>query len=581
MDDLESRILSEVSLEEPWALIEAFSRMHRWQPEDVNKGVDFLVGRLEKLGIPVTVHEPVLHLSVPLEAEVRVAGQTFRAKPPGYSRAVPDGFEGELTYLRAAPKNIRSYSKRIEDLFGDAVKSVEDAKAKVRGKIVVTESFANPANTQLFEEWGACGIIAVNPGANIHWGICTTVWGTPDLDDLPRRPSIPVVAVNNPDGQKIIELAKKGESGTIVSDLREGWFMQKLPVVDIPGAEQPEKFVLLHGHLDSWEVGVGDNATGNAAKLELARVLWNNRDKLKRSVRIAWWPGHSTGRYAGSTWFSDAFAIDLDENCVAQINCDSPGCRWATSYHKTTVMAETEALALKAIADVGGRHGKGNRPHQAGDYSFNNIGISSYFMLSSTMPDDLRAEKNYYAVSGCGGNIGWHTEDDTLEIADKDILMTDMKIYLLAVWRNANADILPYDWRATAAEFLATIDTYRKAAGDRFDLTPSHQAASELAGALDGFYGAIEKNAIDAGEANDAITELARILVPVNFVRTPRFRHDPAYTTPRLPTIATAEELDDFDDYQIGFARTQLMRGQNRLIAALREAKRRVERATA
>ena len=66
--------------------------------------------------------------------------------------------------------------------------------------------------------------------------------------------------------------------------------------------------MLVHGHYDSWDVGVGDNATGDATLLEIARVLWKNREKLKRSVRIAWWPGHSTGRYAGSTWFADTFA---------------------------------------------------------------------------------------------------------------------------------------------------------------------------------------------------------------------------------------------------------------------------------
>ena len=37
-------------------------------------------------------------------------------------------------------------------------------------------------------------------------------------------------------------------------------------------------------------------------------------------------------RYAGSAWFADAFALDLDENCVAQVNCDSPGRRWADVY---------------------------------------------------------------------------------------------------------------------------------------------------------------------------------------------------------------------------------------------------------
>jgi len=147
-------------------------------------------------------------------------------------------------------------------------------------------------------------------------------------------------------------------------------------------------------------------------------------------VKLAWWPGHSTGRYAGSTWFCDRFAIDLDENCVAQINCDSPGCRWATSYHETRAFTESADIAAQAIRDViPDAVVKTMRPPQAGDYSFNNIGLPSFLMLSSTMPQALREEKRYYDVSGCGANIAWHTENDTIEIADRDILLKDMRIY--------------------------------------------------------------------------------------------------------------------------------------------------------
>ena len=74
--------------------------------------------------------------------------------------------------------------------------------------------------------------------------------------------------------------------------------------------------------------------------------------------------------------------------------------------------------------------------------------------------------------------------------------------------------------------------------------------------------------------------ELARILVPINFTREPRFRHDPALTIPPLPTIATATELDNFDDKTLGFALTQLTRGQNRLVSALRSAARHVDLVT-
>ena len=103
-------------------------------------------------------------------------------------------------------------------------------------------------------------------------------------------------------------------------------------------------------------------------------------------------------------------------------------------------MPETEAYVQSAIKAVTGLDSHGERPHRAGDYSFNNIGISSFFMLSSTMPDDLRAEKGYYTVGGCGGNIAWHTENDLIEIADKEILLRDIKVYAQAVLGVANAD---------------------------------------------------------------------------------------------------------------------------------------------
>jgi hypothetical protein len=388
--------------------------------------------------------------------------------------------------LQANPKALRSYSRDIGTLFGGSIKSVEEVREKVGGSIVVMSGFGNPALTSLIEEWGGAGLIACNPGVDVHWGTCTTIWGSPDLVDLPRKPKIPVVAVNNPDGEALMALADEGAEATIVTEMQEGWFPQKIPVVTIPGTMEPEKFVLVHGHYDSWDVGVGDNATGDATLLELARVFWQHRDGLKRSVKIAWWPGHSTGRYAGSTWFADAFALDLDRNCLAQINCDSPGCRWATSFHHTSVFSESASVATGAIRDIMPDAAIATeRPHQAGDYSFNNIGLPSFFMLSSTMPDALRAEKNYYDVSGCGANIAWHTENDTIEIADRDNLLRDMKIYLLSVLRVANADLLPFDWISTCDEFLATIARYEVASKGLADLSASRTATDSLKSALE------------------------------------------------------------------------------------------------
>ncbi|WP_309084895.1 M28 family peptidase [Chelativorans sp.] len=571
MENIEKEILAAVSLDEPWGLVESFSTFKREHPTDVNRGMDEVVSRLRKHGVEVKVHEPSLYLSLPGQARVEADGKTFRAKPPAYSADARNGLKGQLVYVGAR------HNAMITDMFEQKIETTQELADRVRGKIVISEGFASPGLVSQFEEIGAIGVIGINPGVDIHWGICTTIWGTPDLDDLPRKPKIPAVAVNKPDGEALADIADRGGSVTIFTEMEEGWYTSKLPEVFIPGTEEPEKYVLLHGHLDSWDVGVGDNATGDATLLEIARVLWQNRDKLKRSVRICWWPGHSTGRYAGSTWFSDTFALNLEQNAVAQVNCDSPGCRWATEFINLSVMTETEGFLAQVIRDVTGKSIECERPHRAGDYSFNNIGISSYLMLSSTMTNALREEKGYYTVGGCGGNIAWHTENDTLEIADKEVLLRDIKVYLLAVLRNANAEILPFDWRATAREFAETVADYQAKAGSRFDLSLSKKAVEELSTALEGFYARVKSGQIEPKAANQVIQDLARILVPINFTRVNRFRHDPALTIPPLPSIAAAADLDRFDETTLGFAKTQLVRGQNRLVSALRQACRHIE----
>lgn len=572
MTPTEIELLDQVSINEPWALVESFATFKREHPDDVNRGMDQVTQTLRGHGVDVTVHEPELFLSLPGEARVEANGITYRAKPPAFSANAPGGLTGPLVYIPGTT------NMDEEDAFESQLEAGPEMDAKVRGKIVLTEGFASPAIISLMASCGAIGVIAVNPGVDVHWGICTTIWGIPGTSDLDRKPAIPAAAVNMQSGKALIEVAKSGGSATIFTQMEEGWFTSKLPEVVIPGTDGSDKYVLLHGHLDSWDVGVGDNATGDAAMLEIARVLWANRGKLKRTIKICWWPGHSTGRYAGSTWYSDTHALDLDANCVAQVNCDSPGCRWATEFLNVSVMSEAHDFLAQVIRDVAGKELHSERPHRAGDYSFNDIGLSSYLMLSSAMTDAHREELGYYAVGGCGMNIAWHTENDTLEIADKDILLRDIKVYLLAVLRNANATILPFDWRATAQEFQATIDDYQAQAGRAFDFSACRDAADALLADLTAFYDRAENGTVSAEAANAVIQDLARILVPLNFNRSVRFRHDPALTIPPLPALEEATKIAGRSADMQGFARTELVRGQNHVIAGLRSAQALINR---
>lgn len=578
----ESRVLEQISIDEPWALVERFSTLTRLSGEpDEAVAVQYITDRLDAFGVDYTVHRPTCLISLPGPATLRITGdggKSYTVKTPSFSPHT-NGREvtAELAYVPG------HQAGGIGELLG-AQRVMADTQ-DLRGKVVITEGMGMSARGFDLKESGAVAAIFVNPGERIHEGITTTTWGSPDLDSLGRTPPVPIITINRPDGLELIERAKQGPVVVAFSNqVTVDWRPIPVIVAEIEGSQVPEEFVLFHGHLDSWHVGVGDNATGDATLLEIARVFQANREGLARSLRIAWWSGHSHGRYAGSTWYTDAFALDLMENCVSHVNCDSPGCRWATVYDNVMWMAEAQELAQAAIKDVTGQESTGLRPLRAGDCSFNNIGIPLYFMLSSTMPADLLKEKGYYPVGGCGANIAWHTEDDTLEIADRDNLLRDIKVYAVALLRTLNAPLHPFDYRATVAELRRHVSGYAEAAGGRFDFGLALAELDALEGALDRFYAALEasppEDAASARAANAIQRALGRELISVSYSRDGRFRQDPARTSPALPDLQPATELGSLgpDDDMAHVIGIHLTRGQNRLVWACRSAKAGVDR---
>jgi hypothetical protein len=122
------------------------------------------------------------------------------------------------------------------------------------------------------------------------------------------------------------------------------------------------------------------------------------------------------------------------------------------------------------------------------------------------------------------------------------------------------------------------LDLYAKGAGDAVDFSPAYQALEMLESELKGLYDTIpslqDKPVSDPAvrAVNDAILELGRILIPINYTRHGRFRNEPAVPIPPLPDIAPALELGAAQGHQKGVLRTHVVRGLNRVAWAFESA---------
>jgi N-acetylated-alpha-linked acidic dipeptidase len=577
---LEHEAHRSITLAEPDALLARFSTLVRESGSaDERAAAAYIVDRLRALGIPVEVHEPELFLSIPGPSQLTITSpggtREVTSRPPAFSRSTGDiPVSGDIVYV---PSTFAGGTGSLFDL--PAAAESTGGADPVAGRIVLTEGFSMPGPVRAFEQRGAIAQIYMHPGPRIHEGICTTIWGAPDAQSIERKPRTPVVCISRPDGERLASEAAGGLRATIRTELNEGWMRCLLPVVEIQGHEDPDEFLLVHGHYDSWYEGIGDNATGNAALLELARVLHGLRRRLHRSVRVAWWPGHSTGRYAGSTWYADRFADEIDERCIAHLNIDSPGCAGATAYEEVMWMAEAGDLCSRAIADAASVAARGMRPLRAGDYSFNQIGPTAFFMLLSNIPQEERTRRGYYAVGGCGGNVAWHTPKDLLDVADLDVLRTDLQVYLTAILRTVNAPLYPFDYAAAIDEIAAAVEKYHAAAAGVLDLQPVLDDLGALRTEYTAWRAAAEARVLsgEAGERrrlNGTLRRLARLLVPLNYARGERFDHDPAIKFGAVPRLESATRLSAASVDERRLLTTGLLRERNKVRAMIRDARR-------
>ena len=573
LEGFEQDLYDDISADEPWALIERFAELERVSgSDDEVAAAEYITDRLDSLGVSYDRYDPNIWLSIPKEATLKTTApiqKEFDAvKTVAFSKN--GSTAGEVAHVE--PPELNEGQLALNASFDNLDEDID-------GKIVLVE--ANYLSREMIadiEAKGAKAIVGIQLHEDEpHEGIATPVWGAvPHPDEQDRVPDIIITNVSKTVGDELAELAADGLELEVSAHAPRKWAKCPVVVADIPGEADPDDddLVLLHGHYDSWWYGIADNATGDAGMLELARVFNERRDELSRDLRVTWWPAHSTGRYGGSTWFATKFALEIDDRCVAQVNMDSPGAKDATEFQDmVSWMPEGNELCRTAIDDVCGKPAQENRLHRAGDASFNNIGVTGLFMLSSNIPADVREARGYHPVGGCGGNSNaWHLSTDTLDKADPDVLVRDIQVYATVLARLLCEEVLPLDFQYTVERHREIVDEYQEAADDHVDLSPVAGDLADLEDALTKFYEAIGAGEISSEAANETLKQVERRLVRANYVSEGKFEQDPALNRPPYPRLAPAAELPDLTGDEYKFQKVHLERAKNDVRHELREA---------
>jgi hypothetical protein len=326
-----------------------------------------------------------------------------------------------------------------------------------------------------------------------------------------------------------------------------------------------------------------DNGSANATTLEVVRILASR--PRRRSLRVAFWSGHSHGRFAGSTWYADHYWFDLYHHCIAHVNADSTGGLHATVLDEAPVMAETKPLAAELISAIGGQTLHGKRIGRFADQSFTGIGLPSLFGTFSEQdaahPDTARGLSLFEGGGGRAAGLGWwwHTTEDTIDKVDEALLIRDTKIYVAATFRLANSPALPLDYAATAREIRDLLTRYQEASRGRLDLSAESAAAASLVAGAERLNAALEAAESADDEAtlrplNEVVMRLGRILVPINYTLKGQFDHDLGVPQPPLPGLAQAASLGTLDPAgdDARMLLVVLRRQANRVRFALEEA---------
>ena len=226
------------------------------------------------------------------------------------------------------------------------VKSLDELKTlgetKIKGKIVFFNRPMNPEFIETFKAYSSCvdqrssgareagklGALAVIVRSmNLRLDDLPHT-GSTNYGDTPENSKIPAAAISTNGAEKLSKLLIQNPTAKLFFKQSCQMFPDVLSynvVAEIKGSENPEKIIVVGGHLDSWDLGDGshDDGAGCVQSMEVLNILKNIGYKPKNTIRAVMFMNEENGVRGGNKY--EELSNLNKENHIFALESDSGG----------------------------------------------------------------------------------------------------------------------------------------------------------------------------------------------------------------------------------------------------------------
>ncbi len=238
---------------------------------------------------------------------------------------------------------------------------------------------------------------------------------------------IPAAALSNPDADLLVNMVQRGKPVTVALTLTSRWdgdYTSYNVIGDILGSELPDEYVIIGGHLDSWDLGTGaiDDGAGCAITMAAASLIGQLEQKPRRTIRVILYANEEQGLY-GARAYQQAHLTEMEKHIIGAESDFGAG-----PIYQFSSRVKPEALGLmdqisQVLAPLGivrGNNNAGGGPDL--------VPMRRAGMAVATLHQDGSDYFDYH-----------HTANDTLDKVNPEHLAQNVAAYSVFAYLSANA----------------------------------------------------------------------------------------------------------------------------------------------